>query len=539
MHNTHLFRPSLRYSSEQYCAYLRKSRADRDAELRGEDVLARHRTMLIELSQRIGKPITKFYEEVVSGDTIQDRPVMQELLNDVEQDMWAGVFVVEIERLARGNTRDQGLVADTFKYSGTQIITLTKTYDSDNESDEEYFEFGLFMSRREYKTINRRLQNGRITSVKEGKYVGGTAPYGYERVKIPRQKGYTLRIVESEANIVSMIFNWYCVGEMQSDGTYVRLGTDAIATKLDSLGIIPRQTKNWSKASISDMLRNPTYAGMVRFGYDKEVKVVQNNKIVKVRRRNSECILVKGLHPAIVTMELFETAQKIKAQNKKKSVPSALLLQNPLSGIVYCAKCGALMTRLGPNSRNRYATLKCPNKYCDNISAPLFLIEEELIRFLTGWLTNYKLYHEDSSGNPLDTEIELHHRSLDNLSKEYATLQKQLNTAYTLLEQGIYSIDVFRQRENLLNQDMQKLKDSEDKLQNEIIQLTHTKYNQERLIPTIEHLLDNYETNSADANNQILRQVIDRVEYLKIERNTRGQLHNTNFTLQVHPRVPS
>ena len=305
MYNTHSFRTPLHFADEQYCAYLRKSRADRDAELRGEDVLARHRAMLMELSQRIDKPITKFYEEVVSGDTIQDRPVMQELLNDVEQGLWAGVFVVEIERLARGNTRDQGLVADTFKYSGTQIITLTKTYDPDNESDEEYFEFGLFMSRREYKTINRRLQNGRIASVKEGKYVGGTAPYGYERIKIPRQKGYTLRIIESEANIVRMIFNWYCVGEMQPDGTYARLGAETIATKLDSLGIVPRQAKNWSKASIADMLRNPTYAGMVRFGYDKEVKVVQNNKIVKVRRRNSECILVKGLHPAIVSVELF------------------------------------------------------------------------------------------------------------------------------------------------------------------------------------------------------------------------------------------
>lgn len=56
-----------------------------------------------------------------------------------------GVLVVEVERLARGDTSDQGRVAKTFKFSDTLIITPSKTYDPNNEYDEEYFEFGLFM----------------------------------------------------------------------------------------------------------------------------------------------------------------------------------------------------------------------------------------------------------------------------------------------------------------------------------------------------------------------------------------------------------
>lgn len=523
-----------------YCAYLRKSRADRDAELRGEgETLARHREMLTDLSVKLHNPIEKFYQEVVSGDTIDARPVMQELLADVEQGMWEGVYVVEVERLARGNTRDQGVVADAFKYSDTKIITLSKTYDPNDEFDEEYFEFGLFMSRREYKTINRRLQRGRIASVGEGKYVGGTAPYGYERVKLPHQKGYTLRIVETEADVVRMIFNWYCLGETQPDGTRSRLGTDAIATKLDSLGIAPRQAAHWSKASIADMLRNPTYAGMVRFGYDKEVKVVRDNKVLKVRRRNNQCKITKGLHDAIIPMELYDKVQHMKKQNKKNTVPAALALQNPLAGIVYCAKCGAMMTRLGPNSRNRYATLKCPNKYCDNVSAPLFLIEEELLKFLDSWLADYKVSAPDAQESPLDAEIEAHSRQLDSLNRDYDTLQKQLNTAYTMLEQGVYSIEVFRQRENTLKSDMRRMKDTEKNLHTELTRLEQAKYNQDRLVPTIAHLLDNYASNPASANNRILKEVIDRIDYLKTERNTRGMLHNTNFTLRVYPKVPS
>ena len=161
----------------QYSLYLRKSRADLEAEERGEgETLARHEKMLIELARINGFSIGKIYREIVSGESIESRPIVQELLRDVESGRWRGVLVVEVERLARGDTMDQGRVAKSFKFSNTKIITPIKIYDPNNEFDEEYFEFGLFMSRREYKTINRRLQRGRLSSVKEGKFVGSVAP---------------------------------------------------------------------------------------------------------------------------------------------------------------------------------------------------------------------------------------------------------------------------------------------------------------------------------------------------------------------------
>lgn len=102
--------------------------------------------------------MTHIYEEVVSGDTIAARPQMQQLLADVDEGLWEGVLVMEVERLARGDTIDQGIVAQAFKVTDTKIITPLKSYDPNNEFDEEYFEFGLFMARREYKVINRRLR---------------------------------------------------------------------------------------------------------------------------------------------------------------------------------------------------------------------------------------------------------------------------------------------------------------------------------------------------------------------------------------------
>ena len=125
-----------------YAIYLRKSRADLELEAKGElETLAKHERQLKELASKLNLNVVKEYKEVVSGETISARPQMQELLRAVQDNLYDGVIVMEIERLARGDTIDQGIVAQTFKYSNTKIITPTKTYDPNNEFDEEYFEF--------------------------------------------------------------------------------------------------------------------------------------------------------------------------------------------------------------------------------------------------------------------------------------------------------------------------------------------------------------------------------------------------------------
>ena len=161
-----------------YCIYLRKSRKDLEAEQTGQgETLARHERTLLSLAKQRNLIIGNIYREIVSGESIAARPMMQKLLKEVESGIWDGVLVMEIERLARGDTIDQGTVQRAFQYSNTYIITPQKTYDPSNEFDEEYFEFGLFMSRREYKTIKRRMQAGRYghstrhhTDTDESKY---------------------------------------------------------------------------------------------------------------------------------------------------------------------------------------------------------------------------------------------------------------------------------------------------------------------------------------------------------------------------------
>ena len=304
----------------RYAKYLRKSRKDMEAESHGSgETLAKHELILNNLSEslNIKREQIDTFKEIVSGDSIASRPVIQELLQLVEQGIYKGVLVVEVERLARGNTLDQGIVANAFQYSNTKIITPQKIYDPNNEYDQEYFEFGLFMSRREYKTINRRLQNGRSISASQGKFPGRQPPYGYTRKKIENDKGWTLEIMEEQAEVIRAIFNMYA---------YKNMNPSDICKSLNKINIKPLRSDNWSVSSIRDILSNPVYIGKIRWKDRKVVKVFKNGKIVNTQPKNkgNDIILVNGLHSAIIDEETFNIVQQRKKTNNTAPIPRYL-----------------------------------------------------------------------------------------------------------------------------------------------------------------------------------------------------------------------
>ncbi len=162
--------------------YTRKSRADEDA-VSIEETLARHKETLLAFAARQSDlEISKIYEEVVSGDSLYARPRMLELLQAAENGEFEAVLCMDIDRLGRGATSEQGLILETFKAHDIKIITPRKVYDLNNELDEEYAEFETFMARRELKTIKRRLNNGTMKSLSEGCWLT-VAPYGYNNTK--------------------------------------------------------------------------------------------------------------------------------------------------------------------------------------------------------------------------------------------------------------------------------------------------------------------------------------------------------------------
>lgn len=511
-----------------YCIYLRKSRKDTELQTCDPlDTLSRHKRILLELANQQHLSITTIYEEVVSGDTIIQRPVMQQLLAEVEQNLWEGVLVMEVERLARGDTIDQGIVAQTFKYSNTCIITPSKTYFPNNEFDEEYFEFGLFMSRREYKTINRRLQRGRNASAQEGKYMGSRPPYGYQRVKLDGQKGFTLYPDPEQAQVVKWIFDWYAFGD---PATQSQMGAQKISQRLNEMGVTPQRNSCWSASSVYGILNNPVYIGKIRWRYRPSVKKACNGAMIVQRPKNHTMDYCEyaGLHPSVIDSITWNAVQEKLQRRQTSPVPKNRRLKNPLAGLLKCHLCNSAIIRK-TNSAQKSEILICPNKRCKNVGAPLSYVETAVVQALNDWLQQQRFDWEQFNRLMSIPEIDHPTRQMEHLLEQrLEKVLRQISQTCSLLEQGIYSKELFHQRYAELSQQQNSLK---------------IKLNESRQIPPPNQLLPSHtfqkvknfqelyhSTTDAGIQNQILHQFVDHITYQKL---VNGRWHNNLDDFQL------
>lgn len=499
-----------------YLAYIRKSRYDRDyAELSLEETLKRHRAQLEAFATSQGIKIDAFFEEVVSGDSLAERPEMQKVLRIVEQGGVEGVLCVDPDRLSRGNSIDQGIITQTFKYTGTKIITPYKTYDPSNESDEEYFEFNLFMARKEYMLINRRLERGRKRSAAEGRFMGSVAPYGYNRVKIVGDKGYTLEINQEEAEIVKYMFNVYI-----EKG----LGFTRLADLLNSLNVPTRTGVPWSAPVVSVILHNVVYIGKIRCSHRTATKKLVNGTLKKTEHYDFNCPVYEGKHPAIIDDETFKKAQEIRVINRKNQTPNNREFYNVFSGILYCAECGSKMTGTCTRHERR---IMCSNRSCHVTSSNFYVFEKAAMNAIRMWMGQYshstRPAQKDHRADPIK-------KALTRAEGEIKKLQGQLERAYELLEQGIYDINVFQSRRASIETQLEEHRTNKADCEQQLASLEDEKNRRATIIPKLQKLFDTYDRLTAEEKNHIYKELLNKLTYQK-DPKTR------ELTIEIYPRL--
>lgn len=457
--------------------YLRKSREEENETK--EETLARHEKMLNDYCKRNNLHIVAVYKEVVSGENIANRPQMQRLLDDVSLGLYTGVVCVEIERLSRGNQIDQCEILEVFKKSNTKIYTLQKIYDlSKEEIDEEYFEFSLFMSRREYKIIRRRMERGRAQAMKEGYYTGSVTPYGYTKKKDGR--GFVLIPDEKESAIVKLIFEKYAAGESI-------LG---LCRYLNDKGILTRKGSKWGNASIRQILTNPTHIG----------------KLNVIKRNES----YDGKHDGIIDIETFNTVQAILNSHEPK-VKGKQDLKNPLATILKCGICGRAMRRC-PNGKNSYV-FRCITHACKNRRIVCHVIEKALLERLKTELKGFN-YLLDNYEEEIKSKRQKLNDEIQTINKEIQKQQNALNIACEMLESGIYTIDLFKSRTNIIENKLKTLNTQLKELQNLEIKEDERA---NKALPILTKVIDKYDTLDAKEKNNLLKKIIKSIEYTRLE----------------------
>lgn len=507
-----------------YAIHLRKSRADLEAERRGEgESLARHRRDLYALADRLGISIGEEYCEIISGSKLSERPEMQRLLSDVADGKWDGVLDVEISRLTRGDLIDQGVILNTFKFSGTKIITPQHTYDLSEDWDEDVMISDMGMYRREYKFINRRLQKGRNASAAEGLWQS-PAPFGYRKVKIQRGKGYTLEPDPEQAPLVQMIFDMY---------VHEKVGCATIAKRLNDMGSRTNAGNPWSNSAVLQLSRNPVYIGRVRWNDRTSVPRMVGGQVVVKREKSAAPIISEGKHPAIISEELFAAAQRSRRSNDRTHSHNAKPTRNPLAGLVFCGECGHALVRkdnCGAQG-SKYDMLRCTTPDCPTCGTSLALVEEIVLAMVGQWAL---MPERDAMQGITDAS---HRAALDTARAHIDKLKAQRARIFEAYEDGAYDTPTFVSRRTAKDAEISSAEAALRQLEKGA-PLTRDQLIRKQL-PQIRRVLDLYPTmETPQERNRLLKTVISRIVYKKPQRSYRNQDPALHLSLDIFPATP-
>ena len=505
---------------DSYIMYLRKSRADSQYES-VEEVLAKHETILQEYAEReLGGRIPErcIFREVVSGETISERPMMLEVLGQIENPKLKGVLVVEPQRLSRGDLEDCGKVVNAFRYSKTEVVTPSMTYDLANKMERKFFEQELMRGNDYLEYTKEILWRGRVAAAKRGCFIGNQPPFGYDKT-VNADGDQTLEPNE-KAQFVQMAFEMY----VNEDKSYLE-----IARHFDSIGVKPLKSEIWEKSSVRFILSNRHYIGLVVFGAHRTEKTVENGEVVTRRSRPTspeETIVAKGKHPALISVELFEAAQEKMNNNPRK--PTDTTLKNPLAGLAFCHKCGkALAQHPYKHARTR---IECRNRngcgskstYLDEfIEAVAYALEMEHLPDLEQKLKN----DEGKSASILKKQIE-------KMYKELEEMQIKEERQHDLLESGTYTEDVFLKRNKALHAQMEEMKsriyDAKKSVPKDIDYA-------DKIIKLKEAIacLRN-DSFTPEVQNKMLKSIVKRIEYEFISRESHGKMR---YRLHIELRL--
>lgn len=479
-----------------YIMYLRKSRAD-DPNESIDEVLAKHERILQNyalLNYKAKIQEENIYREVVSGETIDDRPEINHVFERMQDKECRGVLVVDPQRLSRGDLIDCGTILRLFKYTNTLIVTPRKSFDLSDKYDEKSIKNELMQGSEYLDYIKEIMARGREQSVLlENNYIWPVPPYGYR--KVVKGKHQKLVVDPIEGPYVTYAFKRSAEG----------VGARRIGNEIEAMGARPRKAKHFEPEYINRILQNKVYLGHICWRKTKTVKRVDGKNLVSKRISNREYLIIENTHEALIDEETFN---KVQDHHRRPRVRTNEVLRNPLAGLLKCKACGSSMERKTIKGKKpRYFCRK--GQYCKNRSAKIDIVISGVIKELREKLEDFEILISNDSTD----EINQKQKIIETINSKLSVIDEKQNRLYDFLENGIYTKDVFMNRSELLNEEREKLTTEKLKIENAIHSIRPTKEKIASLHEAI-NMLESEET-SAESVNIFLKSFIDVIYYEK------------------------
>ena len=371
--------------------YIRLSREDDDKVMESESI-TNQKSLLLQYVKENNLMVYDTYIDDGYSGTNFDRPEFNRLLNDIELGRVNMVITKDMSRLGRDYIGTGNLIEKYFPEHNVRYIAVTDNIDTFlDSSNNDIAPFKAIMNDMYAKDISKKIKSSLRAKQKEGKWVGGRAPFGYS--KDLENKNH-LVINKEQAIVVRKIFKMCLDGlsfyNIAKKLTNERVKTPAQYYNFEWKNNYDLKYGQWHSKTIRDILTNRMYIGdLVQ---NKRNKI--NYKVKKIIKNDpNNYIIVENTHDAIIDKDLFYEVQKRIPKNAGRNEKKEKHL---LDGLLYCGNCGH---RIGITSRRKrdnkcyticnYYRTYMKQRLCTTHSNNYEKLEQVVINSLTSLCLNY------------------------------------------------------------------------------------------------------------------------------------------------------
>ncbi|QQK08841.1 recombinase family protein [Miniphocaeibacter halophilus] len=374
-------------------------RLSRDDELKGESNSIRNqKDMLEKYALDMGFKNLEFFVDDGYSGTNFDRPSWNKLNGLIEDGKVENIIVKDMSRLGRDYLKVGFYTEVLFPDNDIRFIAINNGVDSNNQVENDLTPFINIFNEFYAKDTSKKIKAVFKAKGQSGKPLTTNPPYGYLKDKEDKNKWI---VDEVASETVKLIFN-LCIKGFGPSQIASELKSRKIPTPAEhfkSIGLnfpveVPEIKGNWNPDTVSNILDREEYLGKV-INFRTKRKSYKTKKSVDNPR--SEWAIFDNIHEPIIDEETFDIVKRIR---KTRRVRNNLGEMPTLSGMLFCADCGAKLYQVrgkGWSHDKEYFVCasyrkqkgKCTSHQIKNIQVEEILLRE--IRKITAFAKD----HED------------------------------------------------------------------------------------------------------------------------------------------------
>ena len=334
-------------------------RLSHDDDLMGEsNSISNQKQMLSEYAESHGlTPYIHFTDDGISG-TRFDRPGFVSMMDAIKAGQIGTVIIKDMSRLGRDYLM-VGQIQEMLRQKQVRLIAINDGHDSLN-GDDDFLPFRNIMNEWYAKDTSKKIRSTFKAKGNSGKHVASTTPYGY--LKDPDNKEHWI-VDEEAAQVVRRIFQMTMDGygpyqiakKLKEDQVEIpavhmaRHGAGLWQGRVDEI----KDPYAWGSSTVAGILKKREYLGhTVNFKTRKHFKDKKSHYVSE-----DNWTVFEDTQEAIIDQETFDNVQRIRKNVRR--YPDGWGEAHPLTGLMYCADCGAKMYVHRVNNGKRIPQYTC------------------------------------------------------------------------------------------------------------------------------------------------------------------------------------